>query len=123
MKNTGGDALMRVNKISMPEGKTLQEIQLNQETDSELQLLKNSKSLRLQKIFLKPNIQIYCDTSIPKICLQFFSLTHCLLHPGKGSTLKQLRQKYVWPSMDSNITKLVRECLNCQRQKSTNIHI
>ena len=69
---------------------------------------------------------IYCNVShnnnsrryIPvNMRFKLFSDYHCLGHPGIRATRKYLTEKYFWPSMNKDITKWTRSCINCQRAK------
>ena len=42
---------------------------------------------------------------------------HNLSHPGVKTTTKLVKQRYFWPSMDSDIKSFVNSCLSCQQSK------
>ena len=48
-----------------------------------------------------------------------FNQCHNLSHPSIRSTTKMINQRFVWEGMNKDITKWVKECLNCQRSKIT----
>lgn len=125
--NIIADALSRINEITMPTHITLHEIQNSQNTDLELQKMfkNNNTGLSLQRLQLEPDITVICDTSTSEIRpyipqnlqRKLFDSVHSLAHPGSKSTLKQIRKKYVWISMNRDVVKWVKECINCQRAK------
>jgi len=57
------------------------------------------------------NISLYCDVStgsvrayVPKSLRNaVFSFIHGLSHPSGRSTVRQVRQKCLWPSMNKNV--------------------
>ena len=103
---------------------SLVEIQQAQNSDSELQnFFKNNLSaLELKRIKIDQEIKTICDISTltlrPYIPLslrrQLFNSIHSLV---TKATLKQIRRKYVWISMNKDIAKWAKECTNCQHSK------
>lgn len=49
----------------------------------------------------------------------FFQRIHNLSHPGKRTTLRQMSERYVWPSMNRDIRTWTSECIPCQQTKVT----
>jgi len=68
---------------------------------------------------------LFCDSStpIPRPFLPIscreraFSEIHSLSHPGVRSTIKAMKSRYVWPSIEKDIKQLCRQCLSCQEAK------
>ncbi|GFX08132.1 integrase catalytic domain-containing protein [Trichonephila clavipes] len=66
-----------------------------------------------------------CDLStgtarpyIPKQHRQdVFSAMHNLSHPGIRRSVHLMKQRFVWPSISSDVAKWVRHCLACQKSK------
>lgn len=125
-ENTVADALSRVEVIELPTLISNEELQQAQQQDLELeQLLQNTTSLKLKKINIPPNSEVYVDASARKICpyvpeplrKTVFHMIHDLSHPGNRSTLKQIRGKYVWPAINKDVRKWTRECTACQIAK------
>ena len=114
--NVVADALSRVNSIDMP-----------QQTDEELQeLLTFDNSLTLKKLRIdNTDTAIYCDISteeirpyVPKTLRKaIFDTVYNLSHPSGRVTKKLVQRKFVWPSMNRDITEWARTCLPCQRSK------
>ncbi|XP_037930031.1 uncharacterized protein LOC119664650 [Teleopsis dalmanni] len=48
---------------------------------------------------------------------QVFRAIHNLGHPGSKSSIKQICERFVWPGMKKDITKMVKSCHPCQRTK------
>lgn len=124
--NTVADALSRINAISMPSLLTSESIFEEQQKDEELQhILNSANSAKLQKLTLPDNIIIYCDTTtgivrpyIPSALRRIaFDTVHRLAHPSGKVTCRQLREKYIWPSIRRDALKWSRECIPCQRAK------
>ena len=46
-----------------------------------------------------------------------FNSLHSLSHPGIRSTQRLLTARYVWPSINADVRKWARSCLQCQRSK------
>lgn len=125
--NGVADALSRLDTIAMPVKLDMQEIALEQSNDPDLQqLLQTKTSLTLQKFTLIDTANvIYCETSteeirpyIPKsLRRRVFDLVHLLSHPSGRSTLQQIAQKFVWPSMSKDVKEWSRTCLASQRSK------
>ena len=73
----------------------------------------------------RPNLFLICDdstnTSRPYIPPSFrrkvFDSLHSLSHPGVTATLKLISSRFVWHNMKHDVTKWVRTCLSCQRNK------
>ena len=48
---------------------------------------------------------------------KIFDVMHGLGHPGVERTRQTVAEKFVWPSLRSDVTKWARECIHCQRAK------
>jgi len=98
-----------------------------QSQNQELQSLLESKiSLELCKLCLDNTERtIYCDISgddvhsyIPSFLKQkIFDVTRCLSHPGVRATKQLITRRFVWPSINKDITHWVKTCFPCQRAK------
>ncbi len=68
---------------------------------------------------------IICDTSTgvsrPIVPASFhqavFDSLHSLSHPGIRVTQRLLTARYVWPSINADVRRWTRSCLQCQRSK------
>ncbi|XP_043063192.1 uncharacterized protein LOC122319660 [Drosophila yakuba] len=81
----------------MPTAITAAQLEEEQASDFELtRILQGTTSLKLKKAF---------------------SYIHNLSHPSGRATARQIRQKFVWPSMNKDVLKWCRFCLPCQRSK------
>ncbi|KAH8389085.1 hypothetical protein KR215_005192 [Drosophila sulfurigaster] len=110
----------------MPSSLDAKSIQEAQASDGELSaLLNGTTSLQLQPVELTKEVFVYCDVStgsvrpyIPQsLRHRIFSHVHGLSHPSGRATLKQIRHKYVWPSMCKDVLSWSRNCLSCQKAK------
>ncbi|BHF72090.1 hypothetical protein SprV_0401515300 [Sparganum proliferum] len=51
------------------------------------------------------------------MCRQVFDTLHGLSHPGVGSTVKLITDRFVWPHINRDFWRWVQSCLPCQRAK------
>lgn len=126
--NVVADALSRIEAISAP--MDFEALLASQEQDEELQqiLQDDSTGLDLQKVCVPGSTtSIYCDvkTPLPRPFLTkpfrkaAFDSQHGLSHPGIKATKKNVRQRYVWPSINEDCQKWARACVPCQLSKVT----
>lgn len=127
--NEVADALSRVATIAFPDSLDFAAIAAEQAGDEELKQLLNSERTSL-KLELKPlpgtQTQIYCDVSLegrvrPYIPAKFrwkvLATLHKVSHPGVRGSRKLLGDRFVWPSMNTDVRKFVQACDDCQRSK------
>ncbi|GFU73956.1 hypothetical protein TNCV_3784711 [Trichonephila clavipes] len=125
--NIAADVLSRVSAITFPSQIDYDCIAETQQTDQELHtLIAFGTSLELKKItFPNSSTEIMCDLStgtarpyIPKQHRQdVFSAMHNLSHPGIRRSVHLMKQRFVWPSISSDVAKWARHCLACQKSK------
>ncbi|GFX01247.1 transposon Tf2-11 polyprotein [Trichonephila clavipes] len=125
--NIAADVLSRVSAITFPSQIDYDCIAETQQTDQELHtLIASGTSLELKKItFPNSSTEIMCDLStgtarpyIPKQHRQdVFSAMHNLSHPGIRRSVHLMKQRFVWPSISSDVAKWARHCLACQKSK------
>ncbi|GFV11186.1 transposon Tf2-6 polyprotein [Trichonephila clavipes] len=125
--NIAADVLSRVSAITFPSQIDYDCIAETQQTDQELHtLIASGTSLELKKVtFPNSSTEIMCDLStgtarpyIPKQHRQdVFSAMHNLSHPGIRRSVHFLKQRFVWPSISSDVAKWARHCLACQKSK------
>ena len=88
-----------------------------------------SSSLRLENCCLPGNVTLLCDTSqapspprpiVPaSLTRQVIAAAHGLAHAGGNALLRDLRRRFVWQRMASEVKQFARSCLSCQRSKTT----
>ncbi|GFU15630.1 hypothetical protein TNCV_3615491 [Trichonephila clavipes] len=125
--NIAADVLSRVSAITFPSQIDYDCIAETQQTDQELHtLIASGTSLELKKVtFPNSSTEIMCDLStgtarpyIPKQHRQdVFSAMHNLSHPGIRRSVHLIKQRFVWPSISSDVAKWARHCLACQNSK------
>ncbi|GFX95607.1 retrovirus-related Pol polyprotein from transposon 412 [Trichonephila clavipes] len=126
--NIAADVLSRVSAITFPSQIDYDCIAETQQTDQELHtLIASGTSLELKKVtFPNSSTEIMCDLStgtarpyIPKQHRQdVFSAMHNLSHPGIRRSVHLMKQRFVWPSISSDVVaKWARHCLACQKSK------
>ncbi|GFT25965.1 gag-pol polyprotein [Trichonephila clavipes] len=123
--NIAADVLSRVSAFNFPSQIDYDCIAETQQTDQELHtLIASGTSLELKKVTF-PNLstEIMCDLSTgtdrpysPKQHRQdVFSDMHNLSHPGIRRSVHLMKQRFVWPSISSDVAKWARHCLACQK--------
>ncbi|GFU77047.1 integrase catalytic domain-containing protein [Trichonephila clavipes] len=125
--NIAADVLSRVSAITFPSQIDYDCIAETQQTDQELHtLIASGTSLELKKVtFPISSTEIMCELStgtarpyIPKQHRQdVFSAMHNLSHPGIRRSVHLMKQRFVWPSISSDVAKWARHCLACQKSK------
>ncbi|GFU88559.1 hypothetical protein TNCV_4442361 [Trichonephila clavipes] len=125
--NIAADVLSRVSAITFPSQIDYDCIAETQQNDQELHtLIASGTSLELKKVtFPNSSTEIMCDLSmgtarpyIPKQHRQdVFSAMHNLSHPGIRRSVHLMKQRFVWPSISSDVAKWARHCLACQKSK------
>lgn len=128
-ENCVADFLSRICAVSGSPIIDYEKIAVEQQKDPELQqLLRNqpSHSLQLKKtLFPDSTLEVYCDVSnnlvrpyIPeKFREEVIMKFHQLSHPGIKGSIKLITQRFVWPGINKNCVKIVRQCIACQRAK------
>ena len=124
--NVVADALSRIASLELPGCVELETLARAQLDDVELQHLLKSEKTSLQLVQVQVDTEnIYCDIStgthrpyIPvSLRRQIVNSLHGLSHPGIRSSVKLVQQKYVWPSMNTDVRNWVRCCISCQKNK------
>lgn len=130
-ENVVADTLSRIEAVSTPlDYKLLVE---SQEEDEELKkIIEENSSLRIKRVPIPgSSLTVFCDTSTgkprPFITHPFrrrvFEQLHNLSHPGAKASLKLLKDRFVWPSMNKDCQNWTRACNDCQRSKiSRHVH-
>lgn len=124
-ENVTADALSRINAIDMPTVLSAYKIMKHSKSDPELVDAVQSSSLNLQLLTVEPGCEIYCDINnnvirpyIPATLRKAaFDSIHSLSHPGRRSTIKLLKEKYIWPGINKDRKLWARQCIACQRSK------
>ncbi|GFU31237.1 transposon Tf2-9 polyprotein [Trichonephila clavipes] len=99
--NIAADVLSRVSAITFPSQIDYDCIAETQQTDQELHtLIASGTSLELKKH--RQDV---------------FSAMHNLSHPGIRRSVHLMKQRFVWPSISSDVAKWARHCLACQKSK------
>ncbi|GFW53084.1 retrovirus-related Pol polyprotein from transposon 17.6 [Trichonephila clavipes] len=113
--NIAADVLSRVSAITFPSQIDYDCIAETQQTDQELHtLIASGTSLELKKVtFPNSSTEIMCDlstgTTRPYIPNQHrqdvFSAMHNLSYPGIRRSVHLMKQRFVWPSISSDVAK------------------
>ena len=101
----------------------LPEIAKAQALDEEIQSFHSLKEFPISN----SDTKIMCDISLPYprpyipegLRKSVFDSLHLLSHPGTTASMKLVKSRYFWPSMDKSIKKFCAECVSCQRSKVT----
>lgn len=126
-QNEVADAFSRIDAFRMPTTIDFEELAQAQEQDDEMKDILRDKNTSLQlRLTYGPDHQgIYCDVStndirpfVPEpLRRKIYDTFHNLNHPSGRITTKVIAQRYVWPSMNRDITKWAKNCLSCQKSK------
>ena len=114
------DSLSRSIYLIQSDLTDLEEIAMAQKNDAEIQAhLTKLKPFPLQHVSLYCNVD--CVHPRPFITTQFrhkvFRKLHSLSHPGVKASIKLIKDRYIWPSMERDIRTWCRECQQCQSAK------
>ncbi|MEL7341755.1 MAG: RNase H-like domain-containing protein, partial [Bacteroidota bacterium] len=97
-----------------------------QQEDPSIPDLKSSTYLQLQDLPLPHSPgTILCDTSLPQprpyvppsYRRIIFDQLHSLSHPGIRASQKLVTERFVWPSINTDIRQWTRSCIKCQQAK------
>lgn len=126
-QNTAADCLSRINRVET-QLIDYEELAKEQQHCDDLQhlLADSNVSLQLRKVLI-PNTksEIYCDISGSKVRAfvpkKFRRLViekiHRLSHSSVRTTTKLIKDRFVWQTMGSDISQIVKRCVQCQRSK------
>ena len=128
--NTVADTLSRIETVDSQTtalNNLLLRIAQEQQTDTELPTNCDSNlalSLKLTKL-PATNLSLYCDstTSSPRpfvpvnLRYEVFNTLHSLSHPGVRATKRLVKERFVWPNIDRDLTEWTRSCIPCQKSK------
>lgn len=92
-----------------------------QEADPEIEDIKS----KFTKYEMTNNTNLWCDTSLPyprpyipsSLRKIIFDEFHNISHSSKKTTLKVLKDRFVWPNIDKDVQEWCKECLPCQQSK------
>lgn len=129
-ENVTADLLSRIQSLQSTADIDYDKLADDQQIDDELKTLlsegNHNQSIKL-KLFTVPGStkRIFCDYSTgdirpfvtKKYRDQFIQATHDISHPGKRATAKLMTKRFVWPGIQNDVAKFVRNCLKCQRAK------
>ena len=97
-----------------------------QQDDPQLQNSSPDLSLQLRPVPVPTaDVTLLCDVStgtprpyvLPTFRHSVFDALHSLSHPGIRATQRLITSRYVWPSINADVRKWARSCLQCQKAK------
>lgn len=124
--NTVADALSRISTITINDLTFLETLAKEQENDPELLKLRQPDQSSLVIVDAPIpgfNLKIACDTKtnrpfVPqRLRRHIFEKLHNVAHLGVRGTLKLIATKYVWPSINTDIRRWAKSCMQCQQAK------
>lgn len=123
--NSVADALSRIDSITFSSSINYELLAEDQESDTLLQqYLSKTKPTKLKLFKIEFNkVSLVCDITtnnpIPYIPTNFrkiiFDHVHNLAHVGYQSTLKLIKQSFVWSFMNKDIKLWCKTCIPCQK--------
>lgn len=128
--NISADFLSRLEAIYIGNvnGVNYRLIAEKQQHNEELRDAQLNTSLDLKPLVI-PNtsIKIFCDISTGKVRpfvpaewrQRVFNTFHNIAHPGVRASARLISERFVWPSIRSDIASMVRTCVPCQKAKVT----
>lgn len=126
-ENAAADALSRIDALSTQPPLDMEELAAAQSNDPELHSLRSSStSLSFTECLLPFSTSlITCETStgvprpfVPKAFRRaIFDQLHNMSHPGIRATQKLVTSRFLWPSINADVRRWARTCLQCQRVK------
>ena len=124
-QNAVVDALSRVEISAIQLGMDYVELCAAQQSDPETDAAKSSITNLRWKTVNFGDVQLLCDIStgrprpfVPKsFRRKIFNMIHNLSHPSIRATVQLVTDKFVWHSMNKDITAWSRTCVHCQRSK------
>lgn len=124
--NVVADALSRVDAVNL-QSVDFKALATAQQQDEELHAWKSRDSNLLLEPVTVPGTtyELQCDLSTgrPRPFVpagwrrKIFSQLHELSHPGARASVKLVTERFVWPSVNKDVTTWARACLACQRTK------
>lgn len=126
-ENVTADCLSRIDQIRT-QIIDYEELAKEQQSCTELKqfLEDGNSSLELKKLNVPhTNASVYCDVSgsrirsfIPKTFRRtVVEKIHGISHQSIRSTTRTIKERFVWPNMGTDIARLVKKCIPCQRSK------
>lgn len=124
--NFVADALSRIDSLEVPTVVDLAELAEAQVDDLQLREIIKDSSLILKAMpVANSNVSLVCDVSSshvrPYVPLSLrkkvFDSIHTLSHPGSNGSVNLIKQRFVWPSMASDIRSWCKTCIACQKSK------
>lgn len=128
--NAVADSLSRIEAFALPLEFNVLELAEQQKGDKELTnlLTSSTSSLKLKRfVWGFPPTELLCEISgesirpyIPvTLRRQVFDMFHGPAHPSAKVTDRVIRQRYVWPNMHRDVAIWAKNCLDCQKSKTS----
>lgn len=124
LSRVSANALHTQNTVPVVDFMTMATVQAN---DPDLAKLRADSTLRFQQVplLMSNGVTLLCDIStgvsrpwVPKTFRRtIFDALHSLSHPEIRATQRLVTQQFVWPSVNADVRKWARSCLQCQRAK------
>lgn len=125
--NFTADLLSRI--ASIKTAIDFEELAQSQQSDEELETLREStdNSLKFVEMPLGDELFLICDASQTKLRpfvtkqhrRAVMQNLHNLAHGGVNATKRLISSRFFWPNMRKDVTSFVKNCLNCQKCKTT----
>lgn len=125
-ENVVADAYSRIEALEQDSSDlSAEQLAQAQKNDPELEVVKSLPSLRIVTVHLPNGTELICDEStgtprpyVPKhLRFKLFSSVHNLSHPGRRATVRMMRRRYIWPSINKDCSLWAKTCIPCQRAK------
>jgi len=88
-------------------------------TDDQLVKLQKKQVLTLTNGLYYHGSEVYVPQVLRRECMEEMHDTPYSGHKGIAKSIEAIQRTYWWPNMRADITKVVRTCLKCQRNKAS----
>ncbi|GBN01632.1 hypothetical protein AVEN_36204-1 [Araneus ventricosus] len=96
-----------------------------QESDSSLEsLMRTGSRMKLKPIKFSSGTELMRDVPtgtirpyVPETIRKIVFDSHSLSHPGGKATVKLIKDRFIWPTLQKDCTQFSKNCIACQSNK------
>ncbi|GBN07152.1 hypothetical protein AVEN_149611-1 [Araneus ventricosus] len=120
------DAISHVDEIHLPVQIDFYTMAKDLKFDNSLEsLMRTGSGLKIKPIKLSSGAKLRCDVStdtirpyIPETSRKIvFDSIHYLSHFGGKATVKLIKDRFIWPTLQKSCTQFSKNCISCQSNK------
>jgi cleavage and polyadenylation specificity factor subunit 1 len=126
--NIVADALSRIEQITLPTAFDEEKLYEDQLSDKQLDDLYKQTNLSFKTMEMPPTMHpVIVEVSTPNVRIYLpeqyrqkaFSSIHNISHAGYRPTQKLISKRYFWQTMNKDIQRFCKNCIDCQKAKVT----